>query len=113
MAALPIVLILALQGIDIALHIATDQFEIIRVASNIVVALGAMAMFFTPNFARLALLGSGATYLLLNAIFVAQNGVSNPDTNALRVPLIGFVIVTLALLIWSRLRARAANKEVE
>ncbi len=97
---LPILLLLALQAIDIGLHIATDQFELIRTVSSLVAAGGALLML--PLARQTTAIGiiSGAGYLLLNGIFLAQNGLTNPATETLRFPLFGFIALTLLLMIW-------------
>jgi hypothetical protein len=112
-AILQIVLAFAVQALDVALHVATDQFELIRAASNLVAVCGATGIFFTSKHARSAWLLASASYLLLNAIFIAQNGVINPVTGDLRLPLIGFVIVTLIVLYWSWQRVSGASKPID
>jgi len=109
MIILPMLIVFAAQIADILLHIASNQFEPIRFASNLVAAFGAIAMWLVARHARTAGLIAGAMYLLLNAVFIAQNGVSNPITNTLRLPLFGFMAVTLILLFWTWLRAKATD----
>lgn len=82
------------------MHVATDQFEPIRVVSNIIVAAGAVTILFVPRLARPLGLAAGLSYLLLNVVFLAQHGMTNPTTEALRLPLFVFVALTLVLLAW-------------
>lgn len=100
MAVIPTLLLLGLQALDIALHIATDQFEPIRILSNVIIAGGVVWMALSKRNARSIAMISGGLYLLLNLVFVIQNGIFNPATDGLRLPLFGFVIFTLLLLVW-------------
>lgn len=99
------VLLLALQGLDVALHIATDQFEPIRFVSNLIVAGGAILILVAARQSRIVGLVTGASYFLLNLVFLAQNGMTNPGTGALRVPLFGFVFFSVLLLVLCVMRA--------
>jgi hypothetical protein len=102
-----IVLLLALvQAVDVAVHIATDQFEPIRVLSNLVVVIGAVAALVRPGSASTVLLVAGAGYLGLNLLFVALHGVVNPSSGAPRTALLVFVLASLALVFWQRARMR-------
>lgn len=96
----PVVFLLLLQGLDIALHAATGQVEPMRVTSNGVIALGAIASIVASNVSKSILLVAGLAYLLLNAVFLLQHGVINPQTEALRVPLFGFMVLSLVLVLW-------------
>lgn len=109
-ATLPIILVCAFQGVDIALHVATGQFEVIRLASNIIAVFGAMAVHVASKRALSAVLVSGAGYILFNAVFLAQNGLTNPSTGNLRLPLFAFVFITLFLYFWSWRRTQFADK---
>ncbi len=103
---LPIFLLFALQAIDIGLHVATDQFELIRTVSSLIAAGGALLMLLFARRAPAVGIIAGAGYLLLNGIFLAQNGLTNPATETLRVPLFGFIALTVILMIWCLKSAR-------
>lgn len=100
MAVIPTLLLLGLQALDITLHIATDQFEPIRILSNVIISGGVIWMALSERNARSIAIVSGALYLLLNLVFLIQNGIINPATDGLRLPLFAFVIFTLLLLVW-------------
>ena len=108
-------LVIALvQLVDIALHAATNQLEPLRVSSNLVILLWlAISLFgrlgdkFRPvlgtgtAFARWLALAFPGTYLLLNLVFLALEGVTNPEQGgALRITLFGLVTLTTALSGW-------------
>ncbi len=99
-AFFPLALLIGLQGIDVLLHIATDQIEPIRIAASAVVALAGLAAVFALRAPALFLVGSGLVYTAFNAMFLAENGLTNPETDSLRLPLFGFVILTVILLAW-------------
>lgn len=96
------------QLLDIILHAATDQLEPVRVTSNLVIlvwlgilAVGNINIRFLP--AALAAIG---TYLVLNMIFLAREGIYNLEQGGgLRVTLILLMFLTItlsALLIYLR-----------
>ncbi len=99
--------LIGLQGLDILLHVAAGQLEPIRLASNAVICIGAAAFVFASTSSRLAIYVAGLVYLALNAAFLFQNGLINPATNGLRLPLFGFVAVSLFLLSWLARRPKA------
>ena len=99
--------LIALQMLDVAVHVATGQVEPLRLLSNLVIGAGASAWVFVPALRGPTLLwASGAVYLGLNGLFLAREGLVNPTTEALRIPLFAFVLLSLLLLAWLR-RARA------
>ena len=98
--------LIVIQLIDIAIHVAIDQVEPIRVLSNLII-IGWVATFW---FARSWVesrkwaisLSAISLYLLLNLIFLAQNGLTNPHNgDAPRTALFIFVILTCALSLYS------------
>lgn len=100
--------LIGLQALDVILHIATGQFEPIRILSNAVLVAGAVAgVVVTPRSTPL-LVVAGGLYLALNAVFVLQHGLVNPATDALRLPLFVFVAGSLVLAAWLGRRVRAA-----
>lgn len=92
-----LILLLGWQALDIAVHVATGQVEMQRIAGSVVISAGALIFFFSS---RDFLVLSGAVYLALNVAFLAQHGLVNPASGALRVPLFVFVLVSLGLLYW-------------
>lgn len=90
-----LLLLALLQILDILLHGATNQLEPLRVTSNLII-LGWLALISSGRFKtrRAALLAAGS-YLALNLIFLALNGVTNPAQGGeLRITL--FVLVFLS-----------------
>ena len=87
-----------LQVLDIAVHAATDQLEILRVSSNGVILLWLAVVVFGKFKSKVPAIGAIGMYLLLNLIFLAREGVTNPEQGGgLRVALFLFVILTTAL----------------
>lgn len=88
------------QVIDIIIHAASDQLEPLRVTSNVVILLWLAAMAtgrIKANFRPVAI-GVVGLYLVLNIIFLALEGVTNPaQGGALRLPLFVLVLLTLVL----------------
>jgi NADH:ubiquinone oxidoreductase subunit 2 (subunit N) len=88
-----------LQLFDFFIHAVTDQLEILRVTSNIIVLLWlAMAAGkFNGKFSQIAM-GSVGTYLILNIMFLALEGVRNMEQGGeLRVTLFLLIVLTTAL----------------
>jgi hypothetical protein len=91
--------IILIQFFDIAIHAATDQLEPLRVLSNLIILAWVfmlMAGKLNEKIKTIALVSIGA-YLGLNLIFLALEGVTNPNTGALRSMLFLLVILTTAL----------------
>jgi hypothetical protein len=89
------------QVFDIFIHVATNQAELIRIASNIIILLWLTTVFilstFKANFIRMAI-GSIAVYLGLNIIFLMLEGVTNAEQGGgLRVTLFVLVLLTVTL----------------
>jgi len=94
------VVIILIQLLDIVIHVATDQAEPIRIVSNIVIVawtIAAMAGWLKERFQHVSLASIGI-YLILNLIFLAQNGLTNPEQgDALRTMLFLLVFLTISL----------------
>jgi nitrate/nitrite transporter NarK len=100
-------IIVLVQLFDIIIHVATDQAEPIRIASNIVIVawiIARLAGWLRDRFRPISLTAIG-TYLLLNLIFLSQAGLTNPEQGSeLRTMLflLMFLTVTLSALFTTR-----------
>jgi hypothetical protein len=95
-----IVLLVVLQLFDIVIHAATDQLETIRVASNVIILVWLMAIASgrINAISVQAAVGSIGAYLGLNILFLALEGVTNPNQGGeLRVMLFLLVFLTVVL----------------
>ena len=92
--------IVLLQLFDIFIHAVTDQLEILRVTSNIIILLWlaiAETGKFNGKFPQIAA-GSVGAYLILNITFLALEGVRNMEQSGeLRVTLFLLIFLTTAL----------------
>ena len=92
-----------LQLFDIFIHAVTDQLEILRVTSNIIVLVWltiAAAGKFSGKFLQISM-GSVSAYLILNITFLALEGVRNMEQGGeLRVTLFLLIFLTTALSAW-------------
>ena len=88
------------QLIDILIHAATSQLEPLRVASNLIILLW-LAITASGRLNVKSLLTtvvSITAYLILNMIFLASEGLTNPEQGGtLRVALFTLVFITVAL----------------
>lgn len=87
-AAIMAALILLNAG-DVALHVAVDRIEPIRVTANVLVVTAALLAAFQPRTKLPALLAAGAAHVLLNGYFIAVHGIGP----------VGAVLVTATLLL--------------
>lgn len=91
------------QIFDGIIHAAANQLEPIRVAANIIILLWLVAINwgrFKANFLPISFSSIGA-YLVLNLIFLAREGLTNPaQGNEPRVMLFLLLILTLILSTW-------------
>lgn len=100
-ARFPFLLLIAVQIVDVAIHVATDQIEPLRIASNIVISAAALVWStFPPLRQPWVIWGAGVVYLALNMLFLGRFGLINPATESLRIPLFVFVAASVALLSW-------------
>ena len=103
---LPKAIALAIVGIqlfDIVIHIVTDQIELMRIASNVIIMTWVSALLLGRSSAHSRLVSYGALimYAILNTLFVAMYGVTNPaQDGALRIVLFVLVFFTIALSVW-------------
>ena len=88
-----------LQLFDIAIHAATDQLEFLRVSSNVIILfwLAVTASEWRNAKGVLAAISAVGAYLILNLVFLAREGFTNPEQGGeLRVVLILLVFLTVA-----------------
>ena len=91
------------QMFDVVIHAATNQLEPIRAAANIIILFWLVAINwgrFKAKFLPLAFSSIGA-YLVLNLIFLAREGLTNPaQGNEPRLMLFLLLALTVALSSW-------------
>ena len=94
------IIIAVIQLFDIAIHAATNQLEPLRVASNVII-LGWLVAVVSGKINEKIMqvsVGSIGAYLTLNIIFLALEGVTNPNQGGeLRVILFLLVFLTATL----------------
>lgn len=93
------VAIILIQLFDIVVHAATGQLELLRVTSNLIILAWVFLLLSGKLNAKIRELGLGSigAYLGLNLIFLALEGLTNPNTGAPRSMLFLLVILTTAL----------------
>jgi hypothetical protein len=98
---LPAVIALV-QVLDIVIHVASDMIEPIRITSNVVILvwLGIVVSGRLHHIPWRVASGFVGVYLLLNAVFVATEGLINPANDQFRTVLFVLVGVTVALAVW-------------
>ena len=77
----------------------SDQIEILRVLSNIIIVIG-IILFYRGHLSRnlkYAGISSIIIYTVLNTVFIILNGVTNSISGGLRIPLIFLVMSTIIL----------------
>lgn len=89
--------VIAVQLVDIGIHIAADEVEPMRVLSNAVLIIGVSLGVFASQNGRMVILGSALIYVVLTLVFVALFGLVNPVSGVSRVPLFAFVALSLWL----------------
>ena len=90
------------QIFDLAIHLATDQIEPLRITASVVILLWLAAIALEKTGRRVGLLSAAAigVYLLLNLLFLAFEGVTNPaQGDTLRTTLFVLVGVTVTFSI--------------
>ncbi len=88
-----------LQLFDIAIHAATNQLEFLRVTSNVIILLWVAVPALKWRNAKgvLAAISAVGAYLILNLVFLAGEGLTNPEQGGgLRVMLLLLVFLTVA-----------------
>ncbi len=100
-----IVLIMIIQLFDIIIHAMTNQLEILRVTSNIVILLWLTLVLLRKipsKFLQVAI-GSISTYTLLNLVFLVLEGVRTQNGEP-RIMLFLLILSTLASSTWFALK---------
>ena len=105
-----LILLVGMQALDVLVHVMAGQIEIMRIVSNVVICLGAVASIFAAKRSDAIILLSGLVYLVLNILFLVENGLINPATDTPRVPLLVFVAGSLLLLSWLRRRINSGKE---
>lgn len=106
--------LISIQILDILVHVLTNQFEMIRVISNCCVIGWVLIYFTSVNRVVLKLISSVTLciYIILNVLFLFENGIVNPITQGVRLPLILFVLLTCILMFVIIMRRTYEQKRV-
>lgn len=106
--------LISIQILDILVHVLTNQFEMIRVISNCCVIGWVLIYFTSVNRVVLKLISSVTLciYIILNVLFLFENGIVNPITQGVRLPLILFVLLTCILMFVIIMRRMYEQKRV-
>lgn len=102
---LPIIIIVW-NLIDIAVHVAVDMVEVLRVSGNVLAIAVTVVVLnvSTKKWTHDVLLGSAGVVVILNSIFLLKNGTFMVE-NGFLVPMLVFVGVTVFLLIrWAQVK---------
>ncbi len=105
------VVIALVQVFDIVVHVANGMIEPIRLVSNVIIFVW-LGLVLAGRFGHIPWRVAGAfvgVYVLLNGVFLAEAGLTNPDNNdEFRTVLFVLVGVTIALSAW--LASTIANR---
>jgi len=92
--------IAVIQLTDIIIHAASNQLEIIRVSSNFIILLWLMVFmlnWYKTKFLQISISSIGL-YVILNFIFLAREGLTNPEQGgSLRITLFLLMFLTVPL----------------
>lgn len=89
--------VIAVQVVDVGLHVAISEVEMLRVVSNAVLVVGVSLGAFSLQSWRTAIWGGAIGYCVLNLVFVALFGLENPVSGVNRTPLFAFMALSLWL----------------
>lgn len=95
--------IAGVQLFDIVIHAATDQLELLRIGSNIVILVWLGWLLFGNTLARSKSAGYSAVsiYIVLNIVFLMIFGATNPEQgDALRTMLFLLIALTTGGSVW-------------
>mgnify|MGYP005704273553 CR=1 FL=1 len=93
------------------IHAVSGMFEPLRVSANVMLVLGAWMILGSPAGAKGVGVANGFAFLVLNGVFVAVHGMTNPVTGNLRVPMVLLVVGSLVAL-WFHVRAALDSEPV-
>lgn len=95
-----IIITILIQLFDVAIHIITDQVELLRIISNGVIIVGLFVALKGIRKFSAILAGTVAIYLILNIIFLSMEGIRNDGTIrwVLLLLMAGTILSTLTLI---------------
>lgn len=97
--------VVVLQALDVLIHVASGMLEPLRISANVMLVVGAWMILGSPAGAKGVGVANGFAFLVLNGVFVAVHGMTNPVTGNVRLPMVVLVVGSLAAL---ALHVRAA-----
>lgn len=103
--------VVVVQTLDVMIHAVSGMFEPLRVSANVMLVLGAWMILGSPAGAKGVGVATGFAFLVLNGLFVAVHGMTNPVTGNLRVPMVVLVVGSLVAL-WFHVRAALDSEPV-
>ena len=109
------VTLIVIQIVDIMIHVSINEVEPIRILSNLIIIGWVVTFWFARDWIqarkRPVSFSAIGLYLLLSLIFLAQNGLTNPNQDGnLRTGLLVFVISTCMLSIYGALSDRFSSQ---
>ena len=96
-----------IQSVDVAVHLIAGMLETLRISASVMLVVGAWMILTSPNGAPSVGVANAFAFLVLNGVFVAVQGITNPQTGNLRLPMMLFVVASLVTL---ALHVRASQK---
>ena len=107
-------LIIIIQCLDIFIHLFTNQFELIRVLSNgLVIAWVILIQLKVHTFVfNLITTITLSIYIILNGLFLLENGIVNPNNQSLRIALFIFVLSTIILVLMQYIKETYERKRM-
>lgn len=103
--------VVVVQTLDVLIHAVSGMIEPLRVSANVMLVLGAWMILGSPAGAKGVGVANGFAFLVLNGVFVAVHGMTNPVTGNLRVPMVVLVVGSLVAL-WLHVRAAFDSEPV-
>ncbi len=77
---------------------------VVLAVSKTIISVGAIVAILALGLNRPAILFAASVYLALNIAFLVQHGLVTTSTGSFRIPFLGFVVGSLALVAWLRHR---------
>ena len=103
--------VIVVQALDVLIHAVSGMLEPLRVSANVMLGVGAWMILGSPAGAKGVGVANGFAFLVLNGVFVAVHGMTNPVTGNLRVPMVVLVVGSLMAL-WLHVRAALDSEPV-